>query len=234
MFTLWLYLHNVSLWVSESVHPLLVKSVQASVFAVKAPFFNMWLCWGIWNKDRIWLICIFIMAAKMAELCSEQHIFQSSVHNFYCMVVWLSNFHMYLCLRSSRKLLTFDSFAYYGRQNSKFVVWTPHCLYKKMFLHHTVSLTDEHCNNITALCCYLSVICMFLLWKYTNYRADMRVTMGTDMNDIQCAKTLYVHEVWMQVNYHVITYTFQTEFVDFALGVIKSLICGLLTPQTTC
>ena len=38
-------------------------------------------------KNIIWLICIFNMAAKIAELCFEQHIFlsRSAVHSFYCM-----------------------------------------------------------------------------------------------------------------------------------------------------
>ena len=109
---------------------------------------------------KILRICIFNMAAKMAELCTKKHIFLSAVHNFYCnslifsyvslltipwnilkfdsfaysiwppkwpnyvqksifsclqstvFIVWVSNFHIYLCLRSHRKSLTFGAFAY--------------------------------------------------------------------------------------------------------------------------
>ena len=49
VFTLGLYLHNVSLFVSESVRQSVSPSacVQASVFAVRVPYFKMYLCWGV-------------------------------------------------------------------------------------------------------------------------------------------------------------------------------------------
>ena len=41
--------------------------------------------WGLSHNIQVWLIYIFNMVTKMAEICSEQHIFQSAVHSFYCM-----------------------------------------------------------------------------------------------------------------------------------------------------
>ena len=43
---------------------------------------------SLWRSPKkfinFWLICIFNTAAKMAELCSKQHIFQPATNNLYC------------------------------------------------------------------------------------------------------------------------------------------------------
>ena len=42
-----------------------------------------------------------IMIAKMAKLCSEEHIFLSVDQSFF---VWFPQFHMYFCLRSLKNI----------------------------------------------------------------------------------------------------------------------------------
>ena len=58
---------------------------------------------------KIWLICIFKMAAKMAEMCSKWHIFLLTAHNFLCKSLIFSYVSLLGC---PEKLCKFSSFAY--------------------------------------------------------------------------------------------------------------------------
>ena len=68
-------------WVILSVsYSVCLWTVYRPRFFVEVQIFNIYLR-GILIKsfNKIWLICIFKMAVKMAELCLKQHILQSTV-----------------------------------------------------------------------------------------------------------------------------------------------------------
>ena len=82
-------------------------------------FMNFW--WVSQEVIKIWLICIFRMAAKIADLCSEQHIFMSAVHSF---ILWVSHFHIYLHL----KICKFSLFAY-SIWPPKWLIYAPNSIF---------------------------------------------------------------------------------------------------------
>ena len=85
---------------------------------------------------KIWLICIFKMAAKIAEIYLKWHIFLSSVHSFYCigfkfsytsllellLVICKCDSFAYSKWPPKRTMYSPDSIFCY-RQSTVFIVW---------------------------------------------------------------------------------------------------------------
>ena len=88
---------------------------------------HFFICISGWVSQeviKIWLICIFKMAAKMAEICLRRHIFLSQVHSLNC----IGHLHIQNGRKNSRFILRIAYFAVcsphfllYDSQSYKFI-----------------------------------------------------------------------------------------------------------------